>query len=167
MPITKKLSAAAEKKISKIEGIINDLRENRMTISPIQAKQLKKEANEVLSTIIKLTKTGVPANSIDKAIFQEIKKNDLAIKKEIKSLLARRTPDPADYYNIYYKILKESGLISNSLASPEILEQLKAASDCGWCNACKACTFCGLCAISGTAALGGTGAIAGHASKAF
>ncbi|MEW6117925.1 MAG: hypothetical protein AB1553_13670 [Nitrospirota bacterium] len=163
MPVVKKLPAAAAKKIKVVEDFGKDYRSKKST--PEQAKAAKKAAQETLGKLVKLTKTGTVANSIDRAIYQEIRKNEEKLKKEVMALMAKKEPEPADYYRIYIKILKDSGF-SSALPS-EIVDKFGPVAECDLCTACTACALCSACAATLTAALGATGAVAGHAAKAF
>ncbi|MEW5746365.1 MAG: hypothetical protein AB1805_13115 [Nitrospirota bacterium] len=163
MPVIKKLPAAAAKNIKVVEEFGKDFRSKQST--PEQAKAAKKSAQEALGKLVKLSKTGAFTNSIDRAIYQEIRKNEEKVKKEVMALMTKKEPQPADYYRIYIKILKDSGL-TPALPS-ELVDKFGPTAECDLCTACTACALCSACAATMTAALGATGAVAGHAAKAF
>lgn len=163
----------------------------KATSTPTEAKKIKAAANAVLSKVTKLNKAGKPTNPIDAAIASTLKANSKTIVSDIRAVAAKRTPSPLDYYATYYKVLRDSGLLSNGLPEPGQLGVIATAIErkaggsifggaggvyasicdaCVVCAACSGCSACSVCSIGGvyaTAVVGATTGLIGAAADWF
>lgn len=127
--------------------------------------ELKKQGREIMSAALSTDARGTPKHPADKAAVAVILKNAASVRSDIGKLLqTKKEATPADYYEIYHKVMADSALLPT--VDPSVIH--KAFSDptvmkvdcgaCTLCNACYACSGCTLSVIEGTVAAGVAGA---------
>ncbi len=151
--------------------------------SPPEIRELKRLLDAIMGEIADTDAAGNFQNKLDRAIEVELHENREMVTSRIESVRAQDADSSLDYYEIYYEVLANSGLIGNAMLQPTILRELieetgglseegrfgefeliaqsrcNACGICGVCGVCGACNFCKISLIKGTAGAGGlTGA---------
>jgi hypothetical protein len=141
-------------------------------------------SRRVIETFTQVDSEGNPINEIDRAILSALAAREEEISAEIKALNTEGDPEPLDYYEIYHRVLRDSGFMASSLPEPSSLRELieqtggaeatmrqgaaKLAASCDACANCQACTLCTACSLcqpafpaAAVAGTNGTGLTAG------
>jgi hypothetical protein len=162
-----------------INDFIDKLRNEREEgcFSVEEANDVKQAARTVVGALTKTDVDGNPMLPIDVELAKTVMAQRDFIVGEITELLKGDKPSPLDYYDIYCKVLEDSGLISSSMVDPSLLRKLVTATGgytadfnlvagkadpckaCGLCTACTFCAACTACLITGIWGVVGTGAV--------
>jgi hypothetical protein len=162
-----------------VQRVAREGREARLTADEV--RRAGALSRRVIETLTRVDAAGNPVNEVDRAIVSELASREEEISAEITALNAEGDPQPMDYYEVYYRVLRDSGLVSSSMPDPAILRELidetggvegsmregnfRVAANCDACNICSICAGCGACSgcaiglvmgTAGTGALGGT-----------
>jgi hypothetical protein len=142
-----------------------------------EAGKVKNAAKTIVNSIAKTDIDGNYMNAIDGEIVNTVMANREFIVEEITSLMKGEKPSPLDYYNIYCKVLDDSGLLSKSTIDPLLLRELVNSTGgyaedfslvaanrdpckaCGLCTGCTLCAACTACLITGIWGVVGTGVV--------
>jgi hypothetical protein len=152
---------------------------DRAAFTEREISQAQTAVKNLLARFGPLDQSGNFTDSIDGQITRRIQDKAETVKADIQAAMRSGRPTPLDYYEIYTKVLQDSGLTSNTLVDPDTMRQLDsriraAASDaqidarsifvlggpcdvCNLCNACGGCGFCALCAPTGVGVIGALG----------
>jgi hypothetical protein len=150
--------------------------------SEAEIQEFKAAATDLLTNFGPMNRVGNFADSIDGEISRRIQSKEQTVRTDIQAAVRRGEPTPLDYYEIYTKVLQDSGLIINSLPDPATMRELNsrirasggtspldarrlilpvtgvgACDACIICNGCSACGLCGTCTVSLVMALAATG----------
>jgi hypothetical protein len=160
---------------------------DRAAFSPPEIREIKRLLDAILGGIADTDEAGNFRNKMDRAIEVELYENRGVVASRIESVPAQDPVSSLDYYEIYYEVLANSGLVGKAMPEPAILRELmeetggfseearfgefeliaqsrcNACSVCGICGACGACSWCKLSFIKGTVGSGGLGGAVGAA----
>jgi hypothetical protein len=175
----RKLSAETKKNILKLNEEVASATKGlpQRTPEALKAKvgekkvaEIKKLGREVFSAVIRTDAGGMPKNPVDKAVVGVIQDDAENVRNAIVKLLKEKTePTPADYYDVYHKVMADSALLT--VVDPRIVRKAfdnpsVKSGQCSACSACSACAACAACAATYVIATGAAG-IAGVAGVAF
>lgn len=154
--------------LSQIDGYTEKLQceKNDTRLSFDEADKTKKAAMAVIDGIVKKDAEGNIASPIDCAITETILEKRDMITDQISTLIEKGKPTPFDYYDVYYKVLEDSGLLNVSMLKPSVFRgidggYLAAADACSACSFCAVCSACSVCTISGVVGTGAVGGVSG------
>lgn len=151
-------------------------------LSAAETDDLKRAVRTVTTTFGEVNRAGNYVNPVNRAVADAVTaKRDTIVQGVADATAKGRKPTPLDYYDIYYKVMADSGVVAQSLVDPGVLNRMVAAADgrwegdlflfrpplvpaadcgyCGVCGACSICSICSLCGISGVVGTIGTGVV--------
>ena len=119
---------------------------------------VKEAANRILEHYFgPLGADGTPSQTVDREIFNAISKNAESVRTSISANIAAGKTGDADFYEILYNVLADSGVVSSVTLpmTPETAQTLlsldyAAAAGCGICGACGGCGTCSACTACGS-----------------
>jgi hypothetical protein len=125
------------------------------------AEAAKAAANRVMAFFFgPLNADGLPAKTLERDIASAILSRADAVRLAIAEKVVSGRTGPADYYEVLYNVLADSGSASSvtlpmdpALAAgitANLDAYRMAAADCGLCGACGACGACAACGVCGT-----------------
>lgn len=165
--------------LSVINAYIDKLRseQGQACFSVEEANDVKQAARTVVGALTKTDVDGNPVLPIDVELARTVMARRDLIIEEITELMKGDKPSPLDYYDIYCKVLDDSGLITSYLVDPSMLRELVTSTGgytedfsivagnadpckaCGLCTACTFCAACTACLITGVWGVVGTGVV--------
>jgi hypothetical protein len=119
----------------------------------------KAAARQVMASIVKVDRSGKPVNPIDALLVKTLIANRPKILKGLEASMKGGTFSPLDAYEVYYKVLSDSGALGAALPDPAEVRRLDhLRANCG-CETCGVCVACGVCAVSVVEAVVATGVV--------
>lgn len=157
------LSRSTRNKIASLHAQVKALVRSGKRPTAADRKQLKQRAHQTLAAITKINKSFVPADPVERALADKIRKSPKA-RAGVRALLKKSSVTPADYYELLYKVVGDLKLLG--MHKPNVMHKLyrkqrggMAPADSCECSACEACTICAVCELSVVEAVGATGMV--------
>jgi len=171
------------------QTVIDDLREikDRTGAAEDPATKLRANVRAVLGTLTEIGEDLTPKAPLDRALTEVLRANAPAVQRQIGQLRAYGEPGPLDYYDILYKLIADSGLVTQGFPPPDKMRRmingtigigglgtlagggtLASDCDCGACGVCGACGACAACEVTAAVSTAGTvGTLGGAAAIGY